>query len=263
MVRTGYIGLGRLAPKWVDTVRAYLENGQVRPCSRTRLRRSRFPTSWKSANRCRKARNRRSAAASRSCRSTIKVTWFLNCRNSFPPTRQPAGSSSPKQATNASNWIYKDDEYIGFDREVAAHGKAWASPGRRGFTIFGRRDHISKPGHAEIVQPPGTAFRPPAFSAAGACYLGVPPVRIARQSQNLRKTREKRSLLSARTDAGTAVAFVRQLHLHISPKRKREIGVVLSLALRANVRVARVVFPSRTTGRFIQPRSSAAEAARG
>ncbi|HEX2475595.1 MAG TPA: hypothetical protein VHK01_12660, partial [Lacipirellulaceae bacterium] len=30
MVRTGYIGLARFAPKWVETVRGYLERGQVR-----------------------------------------------------------------------------------------------------------------------------------------------------------------------------------------------------------------------------------------
>jgi hypothetical protein len=30
MVRTGYIGLGRFAPKWLETVRAFLEKGQVR-----------------------------------------------------------------------------------------------------------------------------------------------------------------------------------------------------------------------------------------
>ena len=117
MVRTGYIGLGRFAPKWAETVRAYLDKGRVRPVLADDGDAKPFPDVVEIGEQVPEGTNMALG------RRIVFLQEFYQGHMAFELPEFITDYAAtywtviPEQATDASNWIYKDDEFIGFDRE--------------------------------------------------------------------------------------------------------------------------------------------------
>jgi hypothetical protein len=119
MVRTGYIGLARSAPKWFDSIRGYLERGQVRAVFADEL--EPFPDVIEIGEQVPEDTNPMLG------RRIAFLQDFYQGHVAFElPEFIPAyastcwiESSGAQSAAVPFDPIYKDDDYIGFDREVS------------------------------------------------------------------------------------------------------------------------------------------------
>jgi hypothetical protein len=117
MVRTGYVGLGRFAPKWVETIRAYLDKGQVRPVFADEAQAKPFPDVVEIGEQVPEGTNRALGRRIAFLQDYYQGHMAFELPEFIADYAATSWTVSPKQATDASNRIYKDDEFIGFDRE--------------------------------------------------------------------------------------------------------------------------------------------------
>jgi hypothetical protein len=117
MVRTGYIGLGRFAPKWAETVRAYLDKGRVRPVLADDGDAKPFPDVVEIGEQVPEGTNMALGRRIVFLQEYYQGHMAFELPEFITDYAATYWTVIPEQATDASNSIYKDDEFVGFGRE--------------------------------------------------------------------------------------------------------------------------------------------------
>jgi hypothetical protein len=115
MVRTGYIGLARFAPKKFDLLRGYLEKGQVRPVFEDDDRP--FPDVIEVGEQVPEGTNAILGRRIAFLQDYYQGHMAVQLPEFIPEYAATSWIKASEQASAGQNWIYKDDEFIGFDRE--------------------------------------------------------------------------------------------------------------------------------------------------